>query len=196
MCEINFPNLTEWIPVATDFIKIGIPALVTAGAALGVAAYQSKSSIAKFKFERKNDLLTQAASGYEAYFQAYYRYSNNLLGLANAEQKFKEFVPDVANMVASKLREIRLNTVELRKKMAEEMHNVASSQSKLMLLGDKECVDAADRMQMAILNADAAFKFDGTNYDLTEFNALHTTVAECRRDLYLALQKATGARDG
>ena len=71
-----------WIQVADDAIKIGLGALIGGLFTWIVARHNNKSAIKKLQFERKAQILSDAAKIHEEHFQTFYKYSLHLLFIA------------------------------------------------------------------------------------------------------------------
>jgi hypothetical protein len=79
------PNLFQ---VVDDAVKIGLGAIIAGVFAWLGDRHNSRSAIQKLKFEKKTQILSEAAKIHEEHFQAFYKFSLALL-VIDAERNKK-----------------------------------------------------------------------------------------------------------
>ena len=178
-----------WIDVADDAVKIGLGGVIGGVFTWLVARYNAKSTIQRLQFERRSTILLRAADVYEAFFQAWFKYSTLLIGIANASQTTPKNELE-ADIFHSLLAERGTEATDLRLNMKQKMEESFTAQSQLMLLGEEHCKKCAEGLHRAIMAADAGYKFDGQSFDLTNFTVTHEEVRKAREAFYNEMQKA------
>jgi|SRR5689334_10245792 len=175
------------IEVWDDVVKIGLGGLVGGIFAYLVAWQGTKSNINRLKFERRSKILQEAAQNYEEFFQAFNRYTGQLLGIGNAK------LPEDARVRAEYLDLLKGETrkaLDLRLQWAEQAKKVLAAQAQLMLLGEGQCKEKAEAFWKAIYDADAAYKFDGSKFDLSRADETAKVVRNAREALYGEMRRA------
>lgn len=180
---------TTWIDVTDDAVKIGLGGIIGGAFTWLVARYNAKSTIQRLQFERRSNILSQAAEVYEAFFQAWLKYSNRLHGIAKASQTPPDNQRD-ALIYHGLLVDQGTEATDLRMHMKQKMEESFTAQSQLMLLGEERCKAGAEALHRAIMAADAGYKFDGDSFDLTNVTATHDGVRNAREAFYKEMQKA------
>lgn len=182
------PSDTTWIHVFDDAVKIGLGATIAGFFAWLVACNNAKSSIQKLVFERKSKILSDAAQTYEAFFQAFLKYSGHLCGIAEAAKT--KLDPSLKMVCDSFLADRFVEAVNLRLRMKEQMEASFTAQSLLMLLGEDQCRAKAEAFYRAIMAADTSYQFDGRSFSLERFEPANEVVREARITFYREMQEA------
>ena len=180
---------TTWISVADTAVKIGLGAALTGLFGWLIARHTTRSAITKLLFERRSERLVVAAEQYEAFFQSYLKYTNLLAGLVSASAAAGR--DDPAGVVYPQmLAQGATDATRLKGEMFAKMEQTFSAQSTLMLLGETECREAAEKLHLAISEANQKLKFDGATVDLAALPECHAAVAETRKIFYGQMAKA------
>ena len=185
---------TSWISIADTAVKIGLGALISGIFGWLIAKHNSKSVVDKLMFERRSNTLSDVAHAYETFFQAYLKFSNRLVGINNTNRTCSPPTADEAQLFGVLITNSLNEAVRFRQTQMERMEDSFFAQSKLMLLGEKDCQQKGEALHMAIAHADQSFKFDGRDFDLTNFETLHKGVATARQEFYKAMEKAFGRK--
>jgi hypothetical protein len=170
-----------WIQVADDAVKIGLGAFIGGFFAWYVARENNKSTIQRLQFERRSKILSDTAQVLEAYFQAFYKYSNHLCVIEDAVKK---------SLPKEMEKKLYSDGQNLQLQMYEKMHDNLTAQSQLMLLGEKKCKEKADELIIAINNADEQFKFDGKTFDVSRFDEISKIIRRTREAFSEEIEKA------
>jgi hypothetical protein len=181
------PNAITWAQVIDDAVKIGLGALIGGFFAWLVARLKGKSEIRKLIFERRSKILSEATQTFEAFFQAFFKYSSALCGIAEASKNKPD--GNAALYYESFLAERAGEALAMRVEMMKQMHDSFTAQSQLMLLGEKRCKEKAEALYSAIVAADASYKFDGKSFTLAEWQATSEAVRDARIAFYDEMQE-------
>ena len=179
---------TTWIDVVDDAVKIGLGAAISGMFAWIVARRHTRGDVDKLVLERRTQIITDVAERYEAVFQAYLRFSNRLLGVANVAQQ--PTVEDEEDFRFAFLAAESTNTTDLRRALHDKIQDAFAAQSRLMLLGEDECRKAAEQFHISVLAADKSFKFDGQTFDLSRYVEVTGAVRDARKKFYSEMSKA------
>jgi hypothetical protein len=178
-----------WIQVADDAIKIGLGALIGGLFAWIVAWHNNKSAIKKLEFERRTRILSDVAQIFEDYFQAFFKFGSHLCFLedtSNKEMKSKESQAFFDGMVQNELKKAH----NLQVQMAQKLPETIKAQSQILLLGEQACLEKAQFMMRAIMDAESSYKFDGKTFDMSRFDETGKLVREYREAFYKGMQRA------
>jgi len=177
------------ISVVDTAVKIGLGAAISGLFGWLIARHTARSAITKLLFERRSERLVTAAEQYEHFFQAYLKYTNLLAGLVGASASARRDDPKGV-VYPQKLTEGATDATKLKGEVLAQMEQTFLAQSTLMLLGEDECRDAAEKLHLAITDANQKIKFDGATVDLTALPDCHRAVAEARKKFYSQMAEA------
>ena len=185
---MSAPDAT-WVSIADTAVKIGLGAAISGVFGWLIARHTTRSAITKLIFERRSDRLATVAEQYEAFFQAYLKYTNLLSGLASAGASASRDDPTGA-VYPQMLAQGATDATRLKGEMFAKMELTFYGQSTLMLLGETECREAAEKLLFAITYANQKIKFDGATVDLTALPQCHAAVSAARKTFYSEMAKA------
>jgi len=178
-----------WMSVADTAVKIGLGAAISGLFGWLIARHAARSAITKLLFERRSERLIVASEQYEAFFQAYLKYTNLLAGLVSASASAGR--DDPAGVVYSQmLAKGATDATKLKGEMFGKMEQAFFAQSTLMLLGETRCREAAEKLHLAITDANQKITFDGVTVDLASLPECHAAVSEARKTFYSEMAKA------
>jgi len=178
-----------WVEVVDSAVKIGLGALVAGIFAFRVAKLNAQSEVQKLKFEKRSELLSGSAAQYEEFFQAFLKFSNLLVGLAKAVADPPKDPID-AEIHTALMVDQATNATNLRMAMKNRMEESFQAQSKLLLLGEKECSEKAAALHTALMHADRSYKFDGDQFTLEKYTETLNAVRVARNEFYEAMSEA------
>lgn len=182
-------SAVTWVSVADTAVKIGLAAAMSGFFAWLVARHTTRSAITKLLFEQRLDRLMSAAEQYETFFQSYLQYTNALAGLVAAGESAEHDDP-TGEVYPQMLAQGSTDATNLKVEMLGKMEQAFLAQSTLMMLGDAECCEAAEKLHLAITEANQKIKFDGVTIDLTALPECHVAVSEARKTFYSYMAKA------
>jgi hypothetical protein len=182
-------QLTTWIDIVDDAVKIGLGAAISGLFAWVVARRYTRAEVDKVVLERRAQILAEVSDRYETVFQAYLKYSNLLLGIAGASNDPPED-HDQAAIHRALLAGQGTTATDLRVALHDKMQEAFGAQSRLMLLGESACRKKAEQFHMAVLEADSSFKFDGQGFDLSKYVSMTKAVRDAREEFYSEMSKA------
>lgn len=180
---------TTWLSVVDTAVKIGLGAAMSGFFGWLIARHTARSAITKLLFERRSERLVVASEQYEAFFQAYLKYTNLLAGLVSASASAGRNDPAGA-VYPQMLAQGATDATKLKREMFGKMEQAFFAQSTLMLLGETRCREAAEKLHLAITDANQKIKFDGATVDLTALPECHVAVSEARKAFYNEMAKA------
>jgi len=181
------PSVLTWVQVVDDVVKIGLGALVAGLFAWLVARHGSKSAIQKLQFERRSKILSDVAQTYEAYFQAFYKFHRQVVGLSQLGPN-REALVLLANAPAS--RQFFEDTWSQKRELDEKLREIFTAQSQLMLLGEAKSGEAAKGLVRAIADALQSLGWDGYACKSTLVQEIANPVTAARESFYKEMRLA------
>lgn len=178
-----------WVQVADDAIKIGLGALIGGVFAWIVAWHNNKNAIKKLEFERRTRILSEVAQCYEDFFQAFFKFGRHLCYLADASKK--ELESEKARALLQAMLQSELNNAHsLQVQLAQKRDETIKAQSQILLLGEESCLEKAQLMMKAIMDAELSYKFDGKSFDVSHYEETGKIVRSARESFYKEMHKA------
>lgn|GEM_PF-6030392 len=179
-----------WIQVIDDAVKIGLGALIGGLFTWIVARHNNKSVIDKLQFERKTKMLSEVAETFEDYFQAYMKASTHYGFIAELWAK-EPSIPETQKALYRDETERHISdAMRFRVEWAQKIANAVAAQSKLMLLGERQCLNKAEAFFNAINAAEAAFKFNGTSVNMSRYQETTIALRVAREGFYKEMERA------
>lgn len=180
---------TTGYDIASDAIKIGLGGLITGLFGYFIASLNSKSAIAKFHFEHRVKLLSEAAASTELLFQAFVKVSNHAMGVAGMQNTPVAAGLEIVRsaMVGDEYKKV----IQLRMDMmGEPVQKALFAQAQLLLVGEKKAEEALNELYAAIMAADASYQFTGDSFTVKDAPANVLKVRDARKRYFAALAEA------
>jgi len=179
------PNVFQ---VVDDAVKIGLGAVIAGVFAWLVARHNNRSAILKLKFEKKTQILSEAAKIHEEHFQAFYKYTLALV-VIDAERNKKMSTDRAQEIHGQLLAHLLQEATGQRLQMAQKIPATIYVQSQLMLLGEHAAVAKSRTLVDIIGQADESFRFNGTGvFDVSKFDEVSKRVGRAREEFFKQLE--------